>query len=460
MPILTKATAKTFFETGDRPTQDEFATTLDSVVFQPSSAGSLKTGFVEIVTTAAATAWASAGVIPVTTEASGAVARTLGDRFADEINVKDFGATGDGATADTQAFTNAEAERVAKSFNTVYVPSGTYLVSSAPSWNKITGPGIISYNGDLIPAGDIRGDQFYTINVPGTFATIKDVMDYLNTRTISYSQAQAARITVQVADGIYESANQIVLNHPQGFAVAFKGNETTPDNCVLRFTHGGTQNGLVVSQSHSVGFVNGFLIDMSAKALWPNAGTGILSETNSTMILGNNMKVNNFYYGAMGTYGGHVRANRIEINNAGDVGLFGINNGTVEGTSAKATNTDDPVNLLGSDMVGEWGGLINVVNAFTSGARIEGINAVNNGIVRTLNTATGEGDHVILQRERLIAVGSAATVDLEVVPKGSAAAPGYIQLHTTFVTAATSAIGYVDMKDDSGTIRRFVIAGT
>lgn len=50
--------------------------------------------------------------------------RTLGDRFADVVNVKDFGAKGDGITDDTAAFNAAGAVGV------VYVPKGTYVLSN------------------------------------------------------------------------------------------------------------------------------------------------------------------------------------------------------------------------------------------------------------------------------------------------------------------------------------------
>ena len=52
-------------------------------------------------------------------------ARTLANRFADVVNVKDFGAVGDGVADDTAAFNNA-----ASSGTTVYIPKGSYLISS------------------------------------------------------------------------------------------------------------------------------------------------------------------------------------------------------------------------------------------------------------------------------------------------------------------------------------------
>lgn len=69
---------------------------------------------------------------------AGAVDRTVQSRLRDFVSVKDFGAAGDGVTNDTTAFTAADAIG-----QPVYVPEGTYLLSSIPA-GKYFGPGIIN----------------------------------------------------------------------------------------------------------------------------------------------------------------------------------------------------------------------------------------------------------------------------------------------------------------------------
>jgi len=65
-------------------------------------------------------------------------ARTLQDRFADVVNVKDFGAVGDGTNA-TAAFNLAAATGAS-----VYIPLGTYLITAATSSAKwILGKGVV-----------------------------------------------------------------------------------------------------------------------------------------------------------------------------------------------------------------------------------------------------------------------------------------------------------------------------
>jgi hypothetical protein len=56
-----------------------------------------------------------------------AAARTLANRFADVVNVKDFGAVGDGVADDTAAFNNAQF--AVGTSGTLIVPKGNYLVS-------------------------------------------------------------------------------------------------------------------------------------------------------------------------------------------------------------------------------------------------------------------------------------------------------------------------------------------
>jgi polygalacturonase len=58
----------------------------------------------------------------------GVVARTLADRFGEVVNVKDFGAVGDGITDDTISINNAASSLT--SGGIVFIPSGTYIVSS------------------------------------------------------------------------------------------------------------------------------------------------------------------------------------------------------------------------------------------------------------------------------------------------------------------------------------------
>ena len=72
----------------------------------------------------AATTGASSG------NGAAAVARTLANRFADVVNVKDFGAVGDGVTDDRQAWVNIINQFPTQQV-TVYIPRGEYTCSGS-----------------------------------------------------------------------------------------------------------------------------------------------------------------------------------------------------------------------------------------------------------------------------------------------------------------------------------------
>lgn len=80
--------------------------------------------------------------------------RSLADRYADEINVQDLGATGDGVTDDSAAFLDAVATG-----KTVFIPPGTYLITATLN---MTTTGQLVY-------GDSLGTS--RLIIPATFGT-------------------------------------------------------------------------------------------------------------------------------------------------------------------------------------------------------------------------------------------------------------------------------------------------
>lgn len=81
--------------------------------------------------------------------------RMLKDRFADIVNVKDYGAVGDGQHDDTVAI---QAALDAGRGNTVFIPAGVYLVSRtliARTGSKIVGSGMVDYWGADMTLGTV-----------------------------------------------------------------------------------------------------------------------------------------------------------------------------------------------------------------------------------------------------------------------------------------------------------------
>jgi len=94
-----------------------------------------------------------------------AVARTLANRFADVVNVKDFGAVGDGVADDTAAIQAAVAASDGRS---IYIPYGTYKITNTINFS---GKHIFSDSAarldsstNVVLAGSTTNPAFYSNN--------------------------------------------------------------------------------------------------------------------------------------------------------------------------------------------------------------------------------------------------------------------------------------------------------
>lgn len=177
-----------------------------------------------------------------TATGTGAATRSIGGKLRDTVNVKDFGAVGDGVTNDTAAFTAA----IAAGHKRILVPKGNYLINSlislATSGIKIIGDGktatiitqavlgtgvfdmvgshcsiedlSIIYNGQ----GTVGGTA---INVAGSFyGSLKNVYIYRAYRGVHYKTAANSHSAnhVVVEDATFAGVEQdgvfnILWNH-------------------------------------------------------------------------------------------------------------------------------------------------------------------------------------------------------------------------------------------------------
>lgn len=173
-------------------------------------------------------------------KATGSTAeRDIRDRFADIINVKDFGAVGNGSANDSQAFANAV---TAANGRSIFIPAGTYKVTSNISGSFITLGGV-SFTG----SGAVS-----TIKNINSFAIDSDVVHksgnetIMGTKTFSSTIAgsingNAATATKATNDG---NGNNIVNTYAVKSTVVSKsGNETISGIKTFTSTISGSING-------------------------------------------------------------------------------------------------------------------------------------------------------------------------------------------------------------------------
>jgi hypothetical protein len=148
-------------------------------------------------------------------------ARKLTDRFADTVNVKDFGAVGDGVADDTVAI------QAAVDVGTgLYWPAGTYLTTASISnlhTVKHSGEGAIKRGADIFYVQPIQG-QSNVLHVSTVALLANDGLTSSEPTTpkkasewlSNYGQVLSGSWTIQFAAGIYNQANT-------GFDVNFSG---------------------------------------------------------------------------------------------------------------------------------------------------------------------------------------------------------------------------------------------
>lgn len=234
-------------------------------------------------------------------------------------------------------------------------------------------------------------DEDLLLNVPADYTTVSAALLALKGKRILGN----ATVTIQVADGTYNLAQGIDLNHPDGECIRLLGNQSTPDNCVLMGTNPPTFNALSCTNGHKFGYVNGFKIDLAAKATLANNYSGIYAGTGSTIICGPKIKVNNWYYGINASYNSTIFCDYAQVSNAGDVGIWAFCGSQIQARYASSTGASDTVNGWGFGFQAEYGSQIECTGATATLCNIAGFAALSNSQVRALNTTsssnTGSG---------------------------------------------------------------------
>ena len=260
--------------------------------------------------------------------------------------------------------------------------AGTFTAAAAGSVATTTQTKLRNIIG-VLDEGDTDNVGTLTLAVPSVYSTIQAAMDYLNAHTI----AAGTTVKIQVADGTYNLSANLNMNHPQGSQIQLVGNETTPASVVLSVAGSGFDC-LTVSDGNKLGYLNGFKFYKTVKALAADNTTAILANNGATIICGDDIVVDNWYYGIAARNGSTIECDYAQVDHSGDVGIWAFCGSFVQCRNAVSNNAIDVANDLGFGIQAEYGSTVDCQSASATGCRKAGIAALSNSHVRSLSSTT------------------------------------------------------------------------
>ena len=231
------------------------------------------------------------------------VVRNYQQKFDDFVNVRDFGATGNGTTDDTSAI-NRAFQQIYKSTvspteprarRTIYFPGGTYLTSSTiliPPYAKLVGDGsesaIIKQSMGNQSVANVCDSSFQTASSIGTGSATypRDIeingLEFLN----SNSSIVSPLLVIDSASNVKIHNSKFVSNASAGFypnivsviSSVAGSNRITFDTCA--FVGGGNSIALTGASISSVRVMNSSFNGMSNTAAHLGNSTGFVSIGN------------------------------------------------------------------------------------------------------------------------------------------------------------------------------------
>lgn len=308
---------------------------------------------------ASAIATSESFLVPGTT-----TARNLSERFSDFVNIKDFGAAGDGVTDDTAAI-----QKAMNHGSNVYFPWGSYVCTVLPDFTKCWGEGVLISNGSFLPIGDIVSPV--SIMFPDTFSSFAEIFNYLQLRNISDT------VTIFVKAGTYDLTEEITHDSPYGMFFQIIGEGSS--NTILRFSLPaasrkagirlyeaalGLVDKLTLDGNDRYGFTGGDPVTSDGLATDP---VGVFANRNSYANLGADVVVRNFARnGIFAVYGSTINAASVTVEGTGSDAVVASQNGSISANNATIKN------MYGAGIYADYGGMV-----WTADSNIDTVHARN-----------------------------------------------------------------------------------
>lgn len=298
----------------------------------------------------------AAGAPLLVTPTGGTVARSVQDILADVINVKSYGATGNGTTDDTAAIQAAIAA-VPASGGVVYAPRGTYLVSAslllkANTWLRGDGMQVTIFL--MAPATNLN-PVIGSANLGDSYITLSDFTVDGNKANNGAGGAQGILFT-QISR---ITCRNIEVQNVNGHGMVASGNgaNTTIGGYFNRiYIHGCTLFGFVVTYAFRQAVVDGLLCSGNGSpgnptfhAVYLDASECLISDVFADSNVNNGIHIHNVF--------GCTYANLIATRN----GMHGIyvevmtkssgSNWRAQNNSMTTTNTYDDIHFVNTNAV-------------------------------------------------------------------------------------------------------------